>query len=332
MMSKGFIIGLVSVLIYGMAEASFLSDLLTNGAELNQVNAAPNCSLKADAAYNRVVDLLSDGRQVDAEKFILSALKTHSSDMQLLFAKAVLERSRWSKQSARFWFSKVQTAKGEDYFKQIALLSTQLDKGQMIEKNIEPFFQLVDQHLDDVFIVWLGAIQCRQQTRSNSTVARSQKLPIAKRGKKYYEILLKKFRVGPVMLHHTYANLLTESLREYDLAMKHRELTLFMTSRHWALQGVANTLLDMGEYEKANAVWARLARMRPRDSSYLFSWGITLDKLGRHAEASEKHNKAAELLWTTYPSNSNQNDKNKKDKKTQKNQKKPKRYEVKKAT
>ena len=327
MLSKLFLMGFIGLLICASVEASFLTKFISNSSEYNQVNSAPNCSLKADAAYNRVVDLLSDGRQVDAETFILSALKTHSSDIQLLFAKAVLERSRWSKQSAIFWFSVVQKVKGDGYLKEAAKLCTQIDNGKNVEENLKKLNRLVDQHLDHVFMVWLGAIQCRQQTRSNSTLAPSRKLPIAKKGKEYYETLLKKFRLGPVMVHHTYANLLTESLREYDLAMKHRELTLFMTSGHWALQGVANTLLDMGEYEKANAVWARVVRMRPQDPDYWFGWGITLDKLGRHAEASEKYKKAFELSPTTYSSNSNQNHRNKKDKKTKK-----KRYEVKKAT
>ena len=295
MSSKLFLIGFMSLLICGSAESSFLTRFILNNSEYNQVKSAPNCPLKADAAYNRVVDLLSDGRQVDAEKFILSALKTHSSNIQLLFAKAVLERSRWSKQSAVFWFSVVQKVEGPESLKEAAKLCTQIDNGENVEQNLKKFNRLVDQHLDHVFMVWLGAIQCRQQTRSNSTVAKSRQLPIAKKGKEYYETLLKKFRLGPVMVHHTYANLLTESLREYDLAMKHRELTLFMTSGHWALQGVANTLLDMGEYEKANAVWARVVRMRPRDPDYWFGWGETLHKLGRHADASEKYRRATEL-------------------------------------
>ena len=192
------------------ANASFLSGFIRSVAvafaEQREIGNAPDCALSADDALARSIELLSDGRQAEAEDLIKSAVKSHRDDVRILFAKAVLERSHWNKDAADVWFAMTRKAKGNEALSRAAWLSIQLDQKKSVEGNMAELIRLSDENPDNIYLLWLGAIQCREQSKAflQSTSAGEE---IAEMGKKRYEMLLKRFELGPVMLHHTFANI-----------------------------------------------------------------------------------------------------------------------------
>jgi len=140
-----------------------------------------------------------------------------------------------------------------------------------------------------IFLLWLGAIQCREQSKQNDVVE------IAELGRERYEMLLEKFRIGPVMLHQFYANILAETLKDYEVAMEHRVLAVSMEAKGWSLYGMGNTLLGMKNYEWASAVLARTVRTNPYNAKYVNRWGDALYHLKRYGEAEMKYRTAVRL-------------------------------------
>ncbi len=286
-------IGSVLLFCGGMAEASFFSDLVESMAvsitEQRDVAKAPDCELSADAALAKSIELLSDGRQAEAEDLIKSAVKTHRDDVRILFAKGVLERSRYNKVAGDVWFALARRKKDNKALSRAAWLSTQLDRGRSVDGNLAELIRLSDENPDDIYLLWLGAIQCREQSKQDDDVE------IAELGRERYEMLLRKFRIGPVMLHQFYANILAETLKDYETAMEHRVLAVSMEATGWSLFGMGNTLVSMKNYEWGSAVLARAVRTNPHNAKYVNRWGDALYYLKRYEEAEEKYRKAIRL-------------------------------------
>ncbi len=292
-LKKSGLLGAVLFVCVGVADAGFFESLASTLAENKEVEQAPDCTLSADEAYARSIELLSDGRQAEAEDLIQSAVKSHRDDIRILFAKAVLERSRWRKSSADVWFAMVCNMQGNKALSRAAWLSMKLDR-EHSTGNLNELVELSDKHSDEIFLLWIGAIQHREQARKNG-VPRGMGSVIGALGKKRYEKLLEFFRIGPVMVHHTYANLLTEVSGDFELALEHRLLAISMEMKDWTLQGLGNTLIAMKRYEWANAVWAQTVRLYPSDAEYWNRWGATLLALYRIDEAEDKYQVAVRL-------------------------------------
>lgn len=232
--------------------------------------------LSAEEVYLNSIELLSDGRQRDAERLIEQGIRYHFHDPRIQFARGVLARSRWNKRSADVWFSVVQRTARHSPLGRAAWLSRELDRGRASKPHLEELIQLADEHPNEVYLLWLSAIQCREQKNGQL-------------GRRQYQTLLQKFRVGPVMLHQTYANILTEYLKEYDKALDHRYLAVALESRSWTVQGLANTLTDMERYDLANAVWPKAVRLNPRRSRGWYRWAFVQYKLGRYDRAMDTY-------------------------------------------
>ena len=238
-------------------------------------------TLSAEEALNQSVELLSNGQQIDAEKLIEKAVKHYPDDMQILFAKAVLERSRWGKLAAFLYMNQIILQFPNEYLSQASKLSLALDLVKSNE-NLNELVRLSDAYPDDIYLLWLSAIQCREQENGNI-------------GRQQYEKLLEKFRVGPVLVHQTYANILTEYLDDYETALKHRYIAVSLEPKSWSYQGLANTLKAMGRYEDSADAWAVTVQLRPDYADYWSSWGHSLRRAGRYEEALGKHVRAYEL-------------------------------------
>lgn len=232
--------------------------------------------LSAEALLERSIRLLSEGRQWEAEQLIAEGIKRHARDENIQFARGVLDRSRWSNREADLWFHLVQRTGRTPALARAAQLSRELDKGRHSERYLDELIALADENPDHVYLLWLSAIQCREQKNGEL-------------GRRQYERLLEKFTVGPVMLHQTYANILTEYLKEYDLALHHRYLAVALEAKSWTLQGLANTLTDMESYDLANAIWAKAVQLNSGNPDYWHRWGYVLKNLGRYEEAVEKY-------------------------------------------
>ncbi len=298
-LKQGIAIGSVLLFFSGMAEASFFSDLagsmVVSITEQQEIAKAPDCKLSADDALVRSIELLSDGQQVEAEALIKSAVKTHRDDVRILFAKGVLERSRWDKLAADVWFAQARRKTDNQVLSRAAWLSTQLDRYREPKKNLAELIRLSDENPDDIYLLWLGAIQCREQSRDTSPLSQSEKTQIAQMGKERYRLLLSHFELGPVMVHHTYANILTEDTGDYDEALEHRIKALSMSAKSWTLEGFADTLMEMEKYRWACAVWAQAVKRDGTDARFYNRWGDALYALGKYREAEEKYWEAIRL-------------------------------------
>lgn len=236
----------------------------------------------AKDAYEQSVKLLSAGRQSDAEALLEKALMDWPDNGELLFARGVLYRSRWEKDGSAYCFEQVEPGNAGSMLTRAVSLSWLLDEKSDAQKNLGRLIQLSDTHSSDIYLLWLSAIQCREQAEG-------------KLGKQQYKKLLSYFAVGPVMVHHTYANILTEYLEEYGEAMEHREIAVSMEPRGWTYQGMANTLRQMKRYEESCKIWEKAIELDPDDADYWRQWGNTLYEMQQYSDALGKCRKSLEL-------------------------------------
>jgi len=279
-------LGLSAILIATLLGGAYLVPgllrrVITAAASRQAIEQAPICTVSADEAYSSSLELLSDGRQAEAEDLIDSAIKRYRSDERIVFAKAVLERSRWNKDAAETWFRLLRRTAQSDYLKRAAELAVALDQHEAVADNMNELYFLSDTHPDDIYLLWLSGIQCREQDWDQQ-------------GKMRYEKLMPKFRVGPVLMHQTYGNIL-DDLGLYEQALPHRYMAVSMEAKTWSLAGLADTLQGLKKYEWACAVQAQLVRRQPNDFRYWDNWGDCLRFLGRYDEAAEKYRAALKL-------------------------------------
>lgn len=62
-----------------------------------------------------------------------------------------------------------------------------------------------------------------------------------------------------------------------------------------ALRGKARTLVEVGRFEKAVALYGRYLEMAPKAAGVYANCGIAYDRMGRHEEALEDYERALEL-------------------------------------
>lgn len=262
--------------------------------EDSSMQTTPLLELTADEAYAKSIELLSAGRQIDAEELVEKAYRQYPEDVRLLFVQAVLERSRWSISDSRYFFTQIIQRFQDTVCSKASELCIALDQEKPADSEMAELVQLSDTNPDDIYLLWLSAIQCREQGKKKDATS-ELKLRMAKLGRERYEKLLSKLKVGPVLLHQTYANILDENLNDYEEALKHRYMAVSLEAKGWSLEGLAKTLTRLSRYDEACAVWARTVQLVPDDSDYWSDWGWTLRETGRYEEALEKHREACRL-------------------------------------
>ncbi len=245
-----------------------------------QVQELPVQAANADAAYADVLELLRAGRQADAENLLERAVVNYPKDVRLLFARGVLARSRWGKFSAGISFSAVQALEGDGPFTAAGAACIQMDAGLNVQAGFEALRDLMTDHPDNLFFRWLFAIQCREQRQFHEEGAQA------------YEYILAQWKPGPVMVHHTYANILTESLDRPEDALPHRWTAQEMAPRGWTYQGMANTLKELNRLDEACAAFAKAVELAPGDPDYTRQWARALYEAERFEEAVEAFDQA----------------------------------------
>jgi len=233
-------------------------------------------------AYVLSIERLSEGKQGEAESLIDEGLVVFQGDEKLWFAKGVLRRSRWAKDEAMCNFAQLVHEFPLTVEARAAELSLLLDQGVDAENNLKKLITLSRKNTADFYLLWLTAIQCREQKNGPQ-------------GHLHYTKLLKRCDVGPVMVNHTIANILTEQLKHYDEAMTHRRIAVSQESRGWSLQGMANTLTSMGCYEESCAVWEKCLATSPDNDLYWYQWGGVLYMMKQYEQALEKYTTAIQL-------------------------------------
>ncbi|WP_372845644.1 tetratricopeptide repeat protein [Pontiella sp.] len=257
----------------GMAEIDSLNHALReNDLEVRRSRFEANAADRA-TARTYVLQLLKDGRQAEAEDMLERTIVKFKPDARLLFERGVMARSRWDKQSAMLYFAGVLVLEDSSPRARAAQAAIQMDADKNVSEGYGVLRRVMEENPDDLFLTWLFAIQCRGQRR------------FAREGAAAYERILEEWKPGPVMVHHTYANILTESLGRLDDALVHRRIALEQAERAWTYQGLANTLMDLNQLEEAIVAYEKAVELKPEDPDYLRQYGRALLKARRGDEA-----------------------------------------------
>ena len=283
---SGLVIGYGSAalaVVVGMSMAGLL--LLGRNPDLLVAirrRAAERRWAECGSTYQEALRLLSAGKQSEAEQLLLAANTNGRPDRRLVFAHGVCERSRWNKATAARLFESVVKLDPDSPEGRAANCALALDERRQSSDNFARLQELTAQHRWNPFYPWLFGIEARQYRRQTGRGRHSREAADA------YAAALKLFDVGPVMVHHTYANVLDEELRLYTQALTHRQIAVRLEPASWNLHGLGNTLYAMERFEEAEQAYAQTSRMSPNDVSYLYDWACSLNMQQKFDECIEK--------------------------------------------
>ncbi len=230
-------------------------------------------------AHGHVMQLLTGGKQAEAEDMLERAMVKFPPDSRFFYERGVMARSRWGKADAAVYFQGVLALEETGPLAEAAQTMIRMDQGADIEGGFSVLRRLMNEHSDDPFFAWLFAIQCREQKKNS------------REGAEAYEKILAVWEPGPVMVHHTYANILTESLGRPESALGHRRIAVELAPRGWTYQGLGNTLRELGRYDEAAEAFAEAVELDP-DDDYWRQWGMSLYTAGHDEDALEKFREA----------------------------------------
>lgn len=241
-------------------------------------NAEPST---AKGAYDRAWKLLCDGKQADAEEYIEDAIDKFPQDQKLAFLHASCKRSRASIAESNYLFEKLQRLQHKSPETLCAKLVVALNRREDTEANLDAFRELIKKNPDNMPILWMFAVQCRW-------------CELDKEGVEAYERLLKNMDKGPVLVHHTCANLL-DNLARCEDSLKHRKIAVEMEPSGWTYDGLGNTLSLMKRFEEASAAYKKSTELDPTRGCTWHNWGFVLLAAEKVDEAIEKYNHSVRL-------------------------------------
>ncbi len=237
-------------------------------------------------AYDNVISELSAGRQDDAEMMLEVLVAIHTNDQRLAFAQAVCNRSRFDKNEADWQFRQVLDMSPHTVEGKFSRYMLDLDDRNAVENGFKGLHLLSEENPKNPLLLWMIGVQCRDNYRHESTTNRSVEGIIA------YERVLKIFDVGPVLVHQTYANILSEELGRHEEALPHRRIAVQLKPAAWTYEGLAHTLSKMRKYEEANKAFAKIIEFDSSDAQYWYDWARSLQDQKKWDECIEKCQKA----------------------------------------
>lgn len=242
----------------------------------------------AKAVYKEALACLANGEQSRAEKLLDGSLDRYADSQRLLFMRGVLKRSRFSVGAAHGYFK--QTAKlgkgtvpGKAAWQALLTDLDYYDGGRDFGIHLSKLKKVSDLHPDEPLVKWLYAIECRTVRERAEEAAAA------------YADLLAGWKVGAVMAHHTYANVLAEQLGRNEQALEHRVIALDLQEASWTHQGMANTLYSLERFEQALPHYEKAAQLEPADARHWYQWGKCLFRLKKYGEAYQKYTHALKL-------------------------------------
>ncbi|WP_372807884.1 hypothetical protein [Pontiella sp.] len=233
--------------------------------------------------YDEALDLLSKGRQKDAEWLLAEVNRTIPDSQRLIFLHAVLLRSRLDNARANQWFSKTHVRGRDTVPGRAAYAMVAMDSGYGAEYSFKTLKRLVDENPDEILVRWLYAMETRSYPKE------------AGAGDAQFKKILKKWKTGPVMLHRTYADLLATTLGRPEEALEHRKLVTELEPEPWAYQELALNLAALRRYDAADRAYANLLQLDPYKSAFWMDWGKCRFFMGDYASAYEKFSQASTL-------------------------------------
>ena len=217
-----------------------------------------------------VTKLLAGGQQGDAESLLLQSLDQHAS-VTASFLLACCERSRFDIDTSALLFTEVAQQEPTTARGRCARLILTLDQNKRATGKFTEFRTLVDHNLDDPFLIWMLAVQCR--TRNESEL-----------GITYFSLLATRWQPGPVMLHQTMANVLDEEGRSVE-ALPHRFKAVAQESKVWTLSSLGDTFMQLNRIDEAYSAYAAGSAMDPKSTEPLSGMAIALFRDGRFQDA-----------------------------------------------
>lgn len=245
--------------------------------------------------------LLASGQQADAEAKLEAAVEQNRNDPRLAFWSGVLERSRFSVDSAApaFLYAARQLPNAAEG--QAAACILGIDFAADLRSALYYYNTLLAvawQNPESVPVHWLVGIATRTLTREDKgyTFTYETLRRILLCGVREYETALALLQPGPgpALMHETLANLL-DDLQAYETSLQHRQTCLSMERKHWSLQTAAWTLSRLGRNAEALPLIREAVERSPETERHHFTMAEILWNLGQHEEALRAGAKAAEL-------------------------------------
>ncbi len=283
---SGFISLMILLVILAFAVPSYLHSLPPR--EVRQQIAELKKATPAQC-YEAAVKKLSAGKQSEAEDLLDAFIRKYPSDQRLLFLYAVCARSRWSLDQSDWAFRKVLKLDSSTLEGNCAQYVLELDERENVSKNMNALSLMIKQNPDNPLLLWVMAIECRDYYKHTGETTYSRE------AERCYRKLLEMCEVGPVMVHHTFANILSDELNLYEEALKYRRIAVKMEPTAWSYEGLAATLTEMERYDEADRVYAKQLKLAPYNADYWRDWAYSLEKQGRYEECIEKSKMALKI-------------------------------------
>lgn len=236
-----------------------------------------------------VMQLLSDGKQKDAEAIAENLPKKFRGDLRVTFLQGVLGRSRWrNKEASALFFSKVRQIDPDSPEGKASQLIMDIDQGMYYDRNLKEFGELVERQPEDMMITWLYAMACREYYK------RTESGKYSSAGIKAYERLGEYWEVGPSLFHQTYGNVLAEAGRNKD-AVVHYQKAAELEPATWTYEALGHTLRRLKRYDESIEAYKAVLAIDPEDSGAINGWGVSLELQKKYVEAAEKYAEGAAL-------------------------------------
>jgi tetratricopeptide (TPR) repeat protein len=251
-------------------------------------------ALPADQAYTELLVALAIGDQHHVEQILPKLIAKYPKDQPLLFFYAVCIRSRFEIEDAALLFLAAEALNSKSPEAECAGLMRKIDANDHPDKALADLFKLMNDHQDNLLILWCAAIACRTLNRDSQ-------------GCQIYNYIFATFAPapGPALMHQTCANLL-DNLDQHDEALLHRNIVVRMEPAGWSYQGLANTLSALKQFDEADKAYAKATTLDPSSSLFWQTWGGCLLDAGRPADAETKLERALALnpknFWALFQS------------------------------
>jgi tetratricopeptide (TPR) repeat protein len=252
--------------------------------------------LPSDSVYEKAMEWLIQGDQGKAEEILRAAGDGAAQHPKGMFLRGVCARSRWMKKEAWDIFASVRQLAPNSVEGKCSELMISLDQPPQNDNLYNELYALHLKHPDDLLVLWVTAIASREMAQSGAALLAGRTQEYAKNGAECYEKLFEQMEECPVMIHHTYANLLTENLNRREEALMHREIALRISPRGWTHQGMANTLSRLGRYDEADQHFEKCISLNPDSVSYWRSWAGSMKERGDKKQAYEVYKRAITLF------------------------------------
>ncbi|MBN2685466.1 MAG: SEL1-like repeat protein [Pontiellaceae bacterium] len=239
----------------------------------------------ARVQYEKAMDYLQRGRQKDAEKVVLEACQNHPKSQRLWFLCAILAGSRQEVEPTVQAFLKVRELEPRSILGTAARLI--VDNEIPADEQMARLEKLIDKNPDEMLLRWLYAME-------------SNRLGIClEEGAAQFEAILQAWNPAPVMVHHTYATLLSSRMDLPGKALEHQQLAAEMEPNAQTYYRLAFILYLVQRYEESDQLFEKVVEMAPEDPIAWFQWGNCLAYKGNFEAAAEKFMKASKLGTVT---------------------------------